>query len=77
MLGRQILVLTVQQPVRDRSEIPARLFSRQGDYQRAAIMTRAFSVTDRHNLSGVIDELVPGNAAMFDDIVVIFQDAVR
>ncbi len=38
---------------------------------------RPFAQSDGHDAPGLIDELVPGVAAMIDDVVVGFEDAVR
>lgn len=36
-----------------------------------------FAQTNGHNFPGLIDQLVPCGAAMLDDVVVVFEDAVR
>ena len=36
-----------------------------------------FSESDGHDAPGLIDEVVPGEAAMIEDVVVGFEDAVR
>jgi hypothetical protein len=38
---------------------------------------RPIAQSDRHDFPGLIDELVPGVAAVIDDIVIGFEDAVR
>ncbi|AFL54447.1 transposase [Sinorhizobium fredii USDA 257] len=38
---------------------------------------RPFAESDGHDLPRLVDELVPRGAAMGDDVVVVFEDAVR